>query len=500
MTLLSRAERPGASPARIVLLMGCEPRPAILVGMLILAGWARAGQASGRASTPGKRPDPDRAPVRKLSLSDCVSMGVQRNLGLAASRLSKDEAELGIPVARRILVPQAASSVRRELNRGEDLVYDATVSETGLDGTSYGLRLEGRDATDGSQASPSMVSIFLTRPLLRNFGRHITGLPIDLSQIDAEIAVWAFRGSLNLLIFNIVEAVLDLMFAQENLAIQEQAYARAKRQYEETQAEIARGVLAGQDIFVVEENLVRFEIRRLDARRDIAFHELSLGALLNLPAVLAAGLRIDHALRSDLADLAGYEKTLGTLLELNPAYNIRRLTLGQSRANLRFFENQVRPLVDIFLDHRINHALREAQDAETTVGLSFQVPLDRAPVRARARQSAVKVQGDVVSIEGERVRLSYDLKKVYLDLENQARILKLREKATVLSQQKLDAQISKYKNGISTLIDVVRFQQDLQNTMIDETSTRIAFNKLLFRRLFLEGSLYRAFGIVIDRA
>jgi len=182
----------------------------------------------------------------------------------------------------------------------------------------------------------------------------------------------------------------------------------------------------------------------------------------------------------------------------NPALQILHYTRDHSQSNLKFQENQIRPLLDLFMIHDLNQATPGSQDDETTGGVSFQVPLDRGPIRAQARQSALRLESDRTSIVDLDVRLSFDLRKLYVDLDNQARILSWRERATELGQSKLDAQISKYKNGISTLVDVVRFQQDLQNSMLDVVSTRVTFNKLLFRRLALEGTLYRSFGISVE--
>jgi outer membrane protein len=326
----------------------------------------------------------------------------------------------------------------------------------------------------------------------------VVGRDLEVSTLDAEIAAELFVGQLNALIVQIAEAYYDLLLARQDLQIQEQARARAVKQYEDTRHDIEQGVLAGQEIYVVEENVVRFRISKESAQRDIAFNEMLLGGLLNLDVTQDVDIETTQTMKRDLEGVTGFADSRARLLESNPDLRIRRLALDRSRIDQVFFQNQVLPILDLIASQQINSGVVGARDDQSTLGFRFEIPLDRSPNRARAQRASMEVQQQSVSIEQRDVELSYQLKRLDLDLATQARILKLREQATQLSLQKLQAEMDKYRSGLSPLVDVVRFQQDVQSSMIQEIRSVVTLNKLLISKGALEGRLYRSFAISIE--
>jgi hypothetical protein len=106
----------------------------------------------------------------------------------------------------------------------------------------------------------------------------------------------------------------------------------------------------------------------------------------------------------------------------------------------------VLPLLDVLLEHTISTGIPGVRDNETTAGLRFEIPLSRSADRALAARYRLKNLQDKASLGDLKTTLSYELKKLGFDLRQQEEILKLKTKATGLSQAKLDAEMERYRN------------------------------------------------------
>jgi outer membrane protein TolC len=113
-------------------------------------------------------------------------------------------------------------------------------------------------------------------------------------------------------------------------------------------------------------------------------------------------------------------------------------------------------------------------------------------------RSKIAMKRNELTISDVEFNLNYDLRKLFLDIDYQRKVLKAKTKATELARKKLENETEKYKNGISTLADVVRFQRELEDSTIDEIRTLVLLNKLRMQKLLLEGTLYQAFAIEIE--
>ncbi|MBI3892437.1 MAG: TolC family protein [Candidatus Wallbacteria bacterium] len=445
----------------------------------------------------GALPDRGWSQPLRLSLADCVRLAVASNLDLAAKRLKKDEGQLSPAVARRLIIPTLSAGVGRTLAGGRNLEYDLKLSKRGLDGTEYGISVAGGQALEPASSSSNQISFTLSRPLLKNFGAHIFGFEVDLAKVDSEIALQLFRAELDEFVSQLADVYFDLHFAVRNYRIQQQAYDRAVEQFADTSRDIEKGVLPASAIFLVEENVVRFDVKKREAQRDIAVRQMTLSSLRNLPVAEEHPMEPSETMKREAPRAGPLDRSIRRILEHNPNYRIRVSSLDRSRIERDYYRNQVLPLLNVLLDHTLNDGIAGRRDNETIVGLRLELPLSRSADRAQSEKFRLRALQVEASLAELATSLSYEAKKLELDLDQQAQILKLKEKAIGLSQKKLDAEMEKYRNGITTLAETVRFQQQLEESQIDETQALVAFNRLILRRLKLEGSLAESFEVTI---
>ncbi|MBF0410252.1 MAG: TolC family protein [Candidatus Riflebacteria bacterium] len=432
----------------------------------------------------------------RLTISDCVRRGTSENLSLAVKKLSKEESFQDIQISRKIFIPEVSVNTSRdEKNR---LKIENRFSRKSDSGTRYGVKLSDADIFRNSTSEDQSYTFQLSRPVLRNFGRQINGLDIDISGLDYSIAEESFKSDLNSLAFNIVKAWLNLFFAAKNLEIQESAYRMALKQYEETKNDIGKGVLPEQDIFLVEENVVRFDVKREDAKRNISIYQNELGRLLNYDIASFPGIIASDSLTAEIELVSSFSISLENLQKFNPTIKMKQYALKKSLLNFDYYKNQLLPVLNFNIDYSLNRRNDSAFETGYAVGFDFSAPLSRKSDRAQVTKAKIGVKRSEISIEEIESNLEWELKDVYVDLNYLFKLLEAKKKVRALAQQKLEAQEEKYRNGISTLDEVVRFQRDLENSKIDEISVLISFNRVRYEILFLEGNLYKYFGILFE--
>jgi outer membrane protein TolC len=439
---------------------------------------------------------PATAQTALTSLDECIRQGVGQSLRLQAGRLEQDEARADIDIARRLFIPQfqADLSTSDHLKKRE---YRMGITKLLPDGTRAQAQIKGQAFDTDTANHDRRFAVSLTRPLLRNFGHQITGLDIDLSKLDYQIAIELFKSELNSYIAELASAYFDLAFARKNLEVTEQSLTRARQQFEDTRRDIEAGAIPGQELFVVEENVVEFEIRLENAHRDIAWYELELQKLMNAQTASPTTIVPGDNFEAHLPDPAHFDDSWQQLVTLNPSYKVKELYFRRAGINHELFVNQLKPILDLNLEADAREGGRTVGRNTYQVGLHYEVPLDWKSDRARVSKSRLTIRRQETRFADAESNFRHQLRQTLLDLEHLKSVFTARRRARELSQKKLDAEQEKYKNGISTLTDVVRFQKDLENAELEVIRVLISWNRQRIRKLLLEGSLYKSFGLEI---
>ncbi|MFZ2959421.1 MAG: TolC family protein [Candidatus Ozemobacteraceae bacterium] len=445
-----------------------------------------------------------------LSLTDCVRLGVNGNLSVLRKQLERDEKKFDIEVSRKIFVPEASLAVKDFVDRYKNVTIDQAITKTFSDGSKGGVRTSTSDDWNLPNRNSRTHGVFLTRPLLRNFGRHIAGYGVELNIIDYDLAIEAFVSGLNDFVYKTGLTYFDLAFARKNLEITEQACLRAKKQFDDTKNDIELGTIAEQEIYLVEENLVEFEIRRENAKHEISRLELELKKAMNIdPAVETPLMVALPVLSSSTGSLSGtglpavffevatFSTAVDAMLANNPDFRMKGLSLKRSQTDLAWQKNQYLPQLDLNAEYKWREGRDFAQRDFFSFGLQYDVPLTRNSDRALIDKACMNEQIQRLSQQDAQLVLTYELKRIFNEVDHLENILKARSHAVELSRKKLDAETDKYKNGFTTLADIVRFQRELEDSLLEELSTSVSLNKQRMNRLLIEGTLYKAFDIAI---
>ena len=431
--------------------------------------------------------DPLAGGPTKLTRRDALQTAAAGNLELLSARLARDVAGHAATASRREFVPALVLSAGYDdqfaaddpgpdggvKERGRTLTYGAGVTWRAPSGTAVDLSVSQSHGITGGRDDDPAVGVSVTQPLLRGAWRSGAAAGMREADLEAEIQREAFRSYLNDFLAEVDAAYWDIAFGQADIEIAQRSLERAKSQYEDTKENIRRGLLPETDIYVVEENVVSFEQQLLADEQDLSAACSRMAALLQQrPGTRYVAV---DALDADpvLPDVATATREA---LEDHPSLAVRRLALEKANVKLAYAKNQALPALDLTASFSLNgvsgsasKAWAEVAGAEKPsfgVGLSFSMPLWLGPELANVRGDEAETRRQLLALKLEETRLAFAVADALDQLGTQKKRLVLARRIYELAEKKLEAEVEKYKNGVSRLPEVVRFQKELDGALL----------------------------------
>ena len=456
------------------------------------------------------------AGVSQLTRRTALQTAASGNLEVLAARLARDTATYSASASRQEFVPSlvlttsyddtfgANEADPESVHRERSIGYGAGVNWRAPSGTTIDLSASQSHSVAGQADDGSAIGVSVTQPLLKNGWRAGAAAGMREADLEAEIQRESFRGYLNDFLVEVDAAYWDLAFGQANIEITRRSLERAKAQYEDTKENIRRGLLPETDIYVVEENVVSFEQQLLAAEQDLATANSRMAALLQQHPgtryVAVDALDLDPVL-PDAAEATR------EALEDHPSLAARRLVLEKAHVKLSYAKNQLLPSLDLSASFSLNGVAGDAAEAwsevaaadkpEFGVGLSFSMPLWLGPGLANVRGNQAETKRQLLALKLEETRLAFAVRDALAQLATQKKKLVLARRIYELAEKKLEAEVEKYKNGVSRLPEVVRFQKELDSALLSFRSVQKQLLVYHAQLLRTEGRLDRDAGVAV---
>lgn len=471
------------------------------------------GSSLGRAVPAAEAPKPVRRD--RLTLTQTIRLGVGRNLRLLGERLEKRRKRYLADAAYRFVAPTLSLGTRYDSTVPDDRLppretgvdYDADVNWTTPLGTTLSVGADYDRAVAGEPRPDHTGSLVfsLTQPLLKDGWASGSGYSIKLAELAKNIQEELFLGELNRLLVDIQRAYWELAFAEADLQIKIRSKERAKQRFEDTQQNIALGILAPAEIFVVEENLVFFSQALLQAKEKVKLAQFKLAEMLVLDPL--SELETADRLEWPVGELPEVEAEVALAVEKNPGLKAQRYRWEHADIRRKHERNQRLPRLDLSASYKakgqdansgaLYAEVREMKRPETSVGLTLSVPLWGNPDRARVMSSIMEAEKSRLELAKQRQAVGFRVRNLLTRLNTGIQRLALAKKRVELSESKLKAEGEKYKEGSSTLADVVRFQRELDLSQIEVQREQLNLIDNHNRLLETRGALPEANGIAV---
>ena len=463
------------------------------------------------------------ASAETLDRRRAAQIAAERNLDLIIERLERDRSALASEAAWRPFVPElsvdfdyghrrGAATHAQGFDQEQGFEGEAQVTMRSTLGTSAALAVGHAVSSTHPDSDPfdprqsPHLTLTLTQPLLRDAGRVGAATDLLLAQVDAQAQRARFVRALNDVLVAVEEAYWALAFSQADVRIKTRSRDRAQQQVDETVENIRRGILAESERYIVEESLLLFEQSRIRAEEARAQAASRLARLLEMPPgqTLVALATLEQADRPDHDP----ETAVDLGIETSPTLQVARLEARRAEIQLAHHENQTLPALDLTASLGLRSDESSAVDAyrsldPTTdrglaVGLSFSIPLGGGADVARIERAQAATRQSRLRLDQLVTDLRFRIHDALRRLSAHAETLKLARKVVGMAKLKLDAEREKYRGGVSTLADVVRFQRELDTALIGERQAAVALNTAQSRLRAAQGVLHQDLGLSVE--
>lgn len=453
---------------------------------------------------------PAAAQPAALTLKDAVRFGLERNLDLKVDLYNPAIAEADIRRSLGIYDPLASLAANYQRSNSTNTLtfrpievnqasVSAGISQLLPTGTLLELIADGTWTDTGSKYYSNAVNLAVSQPLLRNFGREVTELEINVFRLSKGESLERFRARLSDTVAQVRTDYFRLFSLREILEVRRTSLALASRILEETRGRVRAGVLPAMEILNAEFVVATREKEVIDAER----------AVRDQMDVLRVALQLEAADEIVLADRptrepyqVSEEAALGTALEKRPELAAQRSAIKIADLQQRVARNLTLP--DLLVtanvgvggdDRRFLRGIEKsvtAEDPTWGVGVQISYPLgNRAAENAYIRSRLVTEQArtQLASLESG---LSRDVRSAIRQVAATYKQIEVTNRGRAYAEDRLRAFEKRHAVGLATTKDVFDVEEDLVIAKGNEIQALVDYNNSLTQ-------LWRTTGELLDR-
>ena len=475
---------------------------------------------------------------RAMSLQDCIQEALAHNLDLQIQRYNPQFSLYNLHAQYGAYDPTFSFSGKHVYNnsgasfqnglRVPGQQINADIFSSGFNGSlPWGMtyNLAGAvSSTKGDQfanvgntlvttplqsSSGQIGALTLTQPLLKNFWIDQTRLNVRVAKNRLEYSQQGVRNQLITSITAVENAYYELIYAQENVTVQEEALVLAQTQLEQDQQRVQIGTLAQLDVQQDEAQVATSKANLIAAQNTLSIDENALknvltdnyaqwhDVLIEPTETLAATMQLFNLQDS-------WNKGMTERPDLLQA----RLNVAQQGIQLKFDKNQLYPSLDLIGSYGYNGSggnfgntfdqFNQANAPFWTYGAQFSMPLSNIGARNQAKAGKVTLQQLLLQLKQLEQTVMVEIDNAVKQAESSYQSVQATQQARIYAQAALDAEQKKYAVGKSTTFTVLQLQNSLTAARSQEIRSLADYNEALANLSAQEGSTLDRNGINLE--
>ena len=455
---------------------------------------------------------------RPLSLSQCFRIALDHNFDVKIARLNPEIQQHNLNATYGAYEPISAFAATRAFSAapvalntlGEPVTGPTSYGDsftpgvTGLlpSGMSYNLggNLAGVSETGMPENVNAVTSLQLTQPLLRNAWIDSTRETIQVNKKLLNISKLAVTLQIMTTLTSVEQAYYNLIVAQEQVKVYEQATQLAQRLVNESKLRVAAGSQATMDEKEAESQLARSQATLIGFQGFLLTQDYTLKNLLSDKLSEWDGVQIKPT-ENLIVVTSNFDVHLswGRGLSQRPDLLQARENIERQGIVLKYLKNQIYPELDLVGSYAFtgtgagyNEALDGIQKANSpswTFGAQLTLPLGGNRT-ARETYLSNKSQKEQLVVQLKQLEQNI-MVQIAVSVE-QAQTLFAQVDATrqsrVFAEAALEAEQKKLDHGRSTSFVVVQLQRDLTTARLAEIAAVSQYNQALAQLALNEGT------------
>ncbi|MEI8292011.1 MAG: TolC family protein [Verrucomicrobiota bacterium] len=482
--------------------------------LLILA--ASLAAASAQTNAPA---------VRAMSLPDCLAEALRHNFDVQVERYEPEKSLLNLNAAYAGYDPTfSLSGTHSHSNLGMEtgafgavpIISDGNSFNSGLTGSlpwgmTYGLT--GNVAENYGQSYPSITSPGIydsssgrvgvngRQPLLKNFWIDGTRLLISAAKNNLKLSEQGLRQQLITTVTAVENAYYELIYARENLKVQQQALALAEKQLADDKSRVNIGTVAaaGGTIEQDEAQVAQNHANLIAAQFTLASDENALKDLITDNYRQWHDTAIEPAATLEaVRQMFDVQDSWSKGMAQRPDLLQAKLNVEQQGIQLKYDRNQLFPQLDLTGSYGYNGAGREFNDAfgqyakanqpYYTYGAELSLPLSNAKSRNSLKADKAVEQQLLLKLKQLEQSVMVQIDNGVKQAQSAWESVDATQKARTYAEAALKAEQGKYAVGKSTTFTVLQLQNNLTAARSQEIRALANYNEALANLARQEGT------------
>ncbi|MFK3781766.1 TolC family protein [Agrobacterium sp. NPDC089420] len=474
---------------------------AVMFGGASLA-FTPAARAQSKIPIPVPRPDyvPDTTPQRqtasertvlsgtKLTLADVVFMGLRDNRTIKSAYIDRIAQKFDLRVAEDRFTPQFSISgevARQRIGDVTSTTIDVSPGVTMLTRTGATFDFVWSNSAnigDGNRTLSSAAQVTFEQPLARGAGIEVNMAPVQQARLGEKINRLRLRATISETIGSVIFTHRDLLLAQEELKLAEDAVGRGEDLLRINGALIASGRMAQMDAVQTEADVESQKLRVLRAKQQIETARLALLNLLGLD--FATKIVATESLTPRKVDTK-IGRLLAVALDQRPDYQGQLYVIDQNRLGLVVAKNEQLWDIALFARGRFGGEFASRSPTQNVAdivgGVRFRFPINDISRQQLLVQADTSYRSAELQLADIRAGVEMQIRGSAAEVSLLWQQLVIAEKARDLAARAIEIEKLKLNAGRSTTFQVRSLEDSLRTAENQLLAARIGYMNALTR-------------------
>ncbi len=492
-------------------------------------------QAGAQPASPSRPPSPPsaagtNAPAgRAMTMADCIQAALAHNFDVQVQRINPQISLYNLDAAYSGYDPAFSVSGTHTFNVSPGggvnpystnsmtippRITDVNSFSSGISGglLPWGLNYSlssGLSQDYIPDSSTANVGVTLTQPLLKNFWIDSTRLNIRVAKNRLKYSEQGLRLQLITSVTAVANAYYELIYAQQNVAVQREALDLAQTQLDQDSQRVQIGTLAILSVQQDESQVAQATANLISAQSTLDTDQNTLKNLLtdNYSQWHNTDIRPTESLLAPLQTFDLQNSWTKGMAE-RPDLLQAKLNVEQTGIQLKYDRNQLLPELDLTGSYGFNGAGTVYENAVDQVGegnapfysygAKLSMPLGNIGPRNQYKATKATMQQIELQFKQLEQNILVEIDNAVKQAQSAYQSVQATRQARIYAEAALDAEQKTYAVGKATTFEVLTYQNNLTAARSQEIRALANYNEALATLAQQEGSTLELHNINIE--
>ena len=479
--------------------------------------------------------DTDMGAARTMSLQDCIQLALQHNLDVQIERYNPQISLYDLDAAYGGYDPTFSASGQHNYDvsgsvyqNGFELpgsIANENSFQSGINGTlpmglqydfsgtinrQYGTDNPGATNASSFNSSSGSIQVQLTQPLLKNFWIDNTRLTIRVAKNRLQYSEQSLRLQIITTVTAVADAYYELIFAQDNIKVQQEALDLAQTQLDQDKQRLQIGTLALLSVQQDESQAAQDKASLISAQYTLVTDQNTLKNLLcdtNYESWHDTDIQPTETLTAP-PQMFNLQDSWSKGMTERPDLLQARLNVEQQGIQLKFYRNQLFPELDLIGTYGYNGSGTQYRDDINefgqgdrpfySYGAQITVPLSNIGPRNQYKSTKATLQQVVLQLKQLEQNVMVEIDNAVKQAQSSYESVDATRQARIYAEEALDAEQKTYAVGKATTFEVLTYQNMLTAARGAEIRALANYEEALANLAAQEGSTLEQYDIDIQ--